>query len=597
MAGTFTWTHNTVRPMGDHRPVTASSRLRHLTGLAFAGCLVAWAPALAAQSPLPSLSGSPLGSYLAARHAGAQRDASAAAQYYRSALRADPRNTELLERTFLAVLADGEVDVAARLAERAAQLDRNGRLARLVLGVRSLKQKHYKSARTNLAKAVQGPITDLAPTLLVAWAQFGAGDWRGAVETIDKLNGPDWYALSKNLHAGLILDLAGRHKEAGKRLQQAHKLDPTMLRTVEAYGSWASRYNKAAALTVFQDFDKLLPRHPLITDAIARIKRGQPVPQIVNSAATGGAEALYGIGASFGRRGGEDLGLLYLQLAIYLAPNHALALLSLADLHENLKKPDQALKIYTRVPKSSPLYRNAAIQRAINLDSLNRTDEAKDQLQKLIAQNGDDREAILALGNILRARKQFAECGEVYAKAVDGITNPQKTDWPVFYFRGVCYERSKQWDKAEADLKKALELFPDQPHVLNYLGYSWVDQGRNLEQGMAMIRKAVEQRPDDGYIVDSLGWAHYRLGNFTEAVKNLERAIEIRPEDPTINDHLGDAYWRVGRELEAKFQWAHARDLKPEPDELAQITKKLKDGLLDAAPPAAQAEKSKKPGG
>jgi Flp pilus assembly protein TadD len=129
--------------------------------------------------------------------------------------------------------------------------------------------------------------------------------------------------------------------------------------------------------------------------------------------------------------------------------------------------------------------------------------------------------------------------------------------------------------------------------VLNYLGYSWVDQGRHLDEGMKMIRKAVEQRPDDGYIVDSLGWAHYRLGEFDDAVKHLERAIEIRPEDPTINDHLGDAYWRVGRRLEARFQWTHARDLKPEPDELAVIEKKLKEGLSNETPPAPQADKSK----
>jgi tetratricopeptide (TPR) repeat protein len=584
-----------IRRMGDHRAVTVSTRLRRLAGAAFAGCVVAWAPAIAAQSQIPPLSGSPLGSYLAARHAGAQRDATAAATYYRSALRADPRDPELLERTFLAVLADGDVEIASRYAERAVNLDRNGRIARLVLGVRSLKQKRYKVARPSLTKAVQGPITDLAPTLLIAWTQFGAGDWRGAVETIDKLGGPEWYSLFKNLHAGLILDLAGRQKEAGKRFQQAHKLDPTMLRVVEAYGSWASRHEKAQAQTVFEEFDKVLPRHPLIIDALARVNRGQPVPQIVNTAAGGGAEVLYGIGSSFGRRGGEDLGLLYLQLSIYLAPNHALALLSLADLYENLKKPDQALKVYAKVPKVSPLYRNAAIQHAVNLDTLERTAEAKEQLEKLIVQRGDDREAILALGNILRARKQFAECADVYAKAIEGIPEPQKSDWTVFYFRGVCRERSKQWDQAEADLKKALELFPDQPHVLNYLGYSWVDQGRHLDEGMAMIRKAVEQRPDDGYIVDSLGWAYYRLGNFDEAVKHLERAIEIRPEDPTINDHLGDAYWRVGRRLEASFQWAHARDLKPEPDELAQIEKKLKEGLTDDLPAAAQADKSKKP--
>jgi len=582
--------------MGDHRPVTVSTRLRRFAGVALAGCILVWAPALAAQSQIPPRLGSPLGSYLAARHAGAQRDSTAAATYYQSALRADPQNAALLERTFLAVLADGNVDVAARLADRAVNLDRNGRLARLVLGVRALKRKHYKTARLNLTKAVQGPITDLAPTLLIAWAQAGVGDWRTAVATIDKLKGPEWYGLFKNLHAGLILDLAGRHRDAGKRLQQAHKTDPTMLPAVEAYGSWASRHDKAKALAIFEDFDKVLPRHPLITDAIARIKRGKMVPQIVDSASSGGGEVLYGIGATFGRRGGQDLGLLYLQMGIYLSPKHALALLSLADLYENLKKPAQALKIYAKVPKNSPLYRNAATQAAIDLDALDRTNEAKEHLEKLIAQRPDDREAILALGNILRARKRFSECGDVYSKVIKEIATPQKSDWAVFYFRGVCYERSKQWDKAEADLKKALALFPDQPHVLNYLGYSWIDQGLHLDEGMAMIRKAVAQRPDDGYIVDSLGWAYYRLGNYEEAVRHLERAVATRPEDPTINDHLGDAYWHVGRRLEAKFQWAHARDLKPESDDLPRILKKIKEGLTDEPPPAAQADKTKKPG-
>ena len=142
------------------------------------------------------------------------------------------------------------------------------------------------------------------------------------------------------------------------------------------------------------------------------------------------------------------------------------------------------------------------------------------------------------------------------------MPQPEKSNWVMFYFRGICYERSHQWPKAEADMKKALELFPDQPLVLNYLGYSWVDQGVHLDEGMDMIRRAVEQRPDDGYIVDSLGWAYFRTGNYDEAVKNLERAVLLKPDDPTINDHLGDAYWRVGRTLEAHFQWSHAEGLQ-----------------------------------
>ena len=167
----------------------------------------------------------------------------------------------------------------------------------------------------------------------------------------------------------------------------------------------------------------------------------------------------------------------------------------------------------------------------------------------------------------------------------------------IYYFRGICYERSKQWPKAEVDMKKALELFPEQPLVLNYLGYSWVDQGINLDEGMRMIQRAVEQRADDGYIVDSLGWAYYRIGNYEQAVKHLEHAIELKPEDPTINDHLGDVYWKIGRRLEARFQWSHARDLKAEPDELVKIEEKLKSGLPDEPSAAAEADRVKKPGG
>ncbi|MGE3148679.1 MAG: tetratricopeptide repeat protein [Pseudorhodoplanes sp.] len=538
------------------------------------------------------------GNYLAARHAGAQRDATAAAAYYRAALRADPRNTELLERAFIAVLADGDIDEAVKLAERVLQTDKTDRIARLVVGVRALKQKQYGTARQNIAQSVRGPVTDLTAALLNAWALHGANDTKGAIESIDRLAGADWYALFKETHAGMILDLAGNKKEAGKRLEKSYKLDSNSLRVIEAYGSYLSRTgSKEEALNVFQTFDKVLPQHPLVISSIDAIKRGDKLPPLVTDAQTGAAELLYGLGASLGRRGGEDLGLVYLQLALYLAPHHPLALLSLADLYEAVKKPQLAIKIYEQVPAKSPLKRNAEIQLALNLDGVDKTDEAKQKLEKLIAENPKDSEAIMALGNIQRSRKQFAECADVYSKGIDLIANPEKANWTIFYFRGICYERSKQWPRAEEDLKKALTLYPDQPHVLNYLGYSWVDQGVNLDEGMKMIRRAVEQRPDDGYIVDSLGWAYYRINDYENATKHLEKAVEIRPDDPTINDHLGDAYWRVGRTLEAQFQWAHARDLKPEPEELVKIEEKLKNGLPEETSSSAAAEKPKKPNG
>src|SRR5581483_8681812 len=582
------------------QPVTSSSLARCIAGSALVAVLAAAPANLAAQatgSVLPS-SSTASGNYLAARHAGQQRDAAAAAAYYRAALKRDPGNSELLDRTFLSFLVDGDVDEAVKYAERVVHVDKNDRVARLVLGVNALKRKQYPVSRRELAQSIRGPITDLTATLLTAWGMYGGNDAKGAVAAIDRLAGPDWYAIFKDLHAGLIYDLSGNQKEAGRRLEQAYKLDASALRVVEAYGSWLSRNRSPKeALAVFETFDKTLPRHHLVVEAMNKLKGGEKLPPLIANAQAGAGEALYGLGASLGRRGGEDLGLVYLQLSLFLVPNHPLALLSLADLYESLKKSDLAIKIYERVPANSPLHRNAAIQMAANLDALDRADEAQKHLEALIKQHPDDMEAIMALGNVLRGHKKFSECADVYSKGVAAVAKPEKSNWVLFYFRGICYERSKQWPKAEADLKKALELYPDQPHVLNYLGYSWIDQGVNLDEGMAMIKKAVQQRPDDGYIVDSLGWAYYRIGNYEEATKQLERAIELKPEDPTINDHLGDAYWRVGRVLEAKFQWAHARDLKPDPEELPKIEEKLKSGLPEETSSQAKAGKKSGDGG
>jgi len=640
-------------------------------------------PALAAEAPSPQelARDTASGSYLAARHAGVERDSTAAAAYYLNVLKSDPRNSDLLSRTFLSVLTDGDIEEAGKLAERLVQLDRNDRIARLVIGVRALKQKQFALARQDFAQSVRGPVTDLTASLLAAWALAGAGDSRGAIDTLDKLAGPDWYAIFKDAHAGLILDVANNEPEAGKRYERAYKADAMALRTVQAYASWLSRNGKTeAARKVLMDFSAAVPNHPLIVkmleelgpadskaatdtapdkDGLSVRSRGESVkqlqtklgipadgvyghrtqlavrefqrrngidvdgmvgprtamklglldrreegarpaggglPRLVDSVQNGGAEALYQVGSSIGRRGGEDLALIYLQLALYLEPNHSMALLSLADLYESLKKPELAIAVYDRITASSPLHRNAEIQIASDLDSLDRTDEAKKRLEQLIAEHPKDNEAIIALANILRGRKDFDACADVYGKAISNIATLEKSNWVLLYFRGICYERSHQWPAAEADLKKALELFPDQPLALNYLGYSWIDQGTNLDEAMNMIRRAVEQRPDDGYIVDSLGWANFRIHNYDEAVKDLERAVELKPEDPTINDHLGDAYWRVGRVLEARFQWSHAKDLKPEPEDLPKIEEKLRAGLPDDTSSAADAVKTKKAG-
>src|ERR1700736_5678328 len=326
------------------------------------------------------------GSYLAARHASVERDASSAAAFYRSALRTDPKNNELLDRAFISSLADGDIEEAVKLADRILTVDKSNRVARLVIGVRDLKAKKYASAQLNINQSIRGPITDLVATLLSSWASYGAGETKAAIASIDKLAGPEWYPIFKDLHSGMILELADKQKDAGTRLEQAYKLDDSALRVVDAYARWTSRNKDAAAAqAIYEAFDKKLARHPLVLEGIRETKAGKRLPPLVDSPQTGAAEALYGIGASLTRRGGEDLAVVYLQLSLYLAPNHSRALLSLADLYESVKKPAMAIKVYERMPASSPLKRNAQIQQATDLDAADRSDEAIKILKSVTA--------------------------------------------------------------------------------------------------------------------------------------------------------------------------------------------------------------------
>jgi tetratricopeptide (TPR) repeat protein len=341
----------------------------------------------------------------------------------------------------------------------------------------------------------------------------------------------------------------------------------------------------------------VLPRHPIVRDAVEQLKSGRTLPPLVATAQEGAAEVLYGLGAAGNTQGDELPAIVYLRLALYLHPEHPLALVTLADVFERLKQLDRANEIFTRIPEQSPVRPTAEIQIGLNLEQMGKGEEAVAQLERLKQRRPDDIEVLMALGNVQRSRKKYPEAAETYSKAIERIGTPNRSHWSLFYYRGSAYERAKEWAKAEADLKKSLELVPDglpsaKGQVLNYLAYSWVDQNINIDEAFAMLKRAVEISPRDGMIIDSLGWAHYRLGHYDEAVKELEKAIELKPGDPVINDHLGDAYWKVGRHLEARFQWQHAKDSSPEPEDLPLIVKKLEHGIEETPKAESALQKS-----
>lgn len=542
-----------------------------------------------AQAPV-QLGGTQSGNYLSALVAGASRDTRAAAAYFREALRADPRNSVLLERAFVASLSNGDMPQAFALAERLVRVDPKNGLAHLALGVRAIKQRQFATARTHLSKGGNTRRGDITAILLTAWTWAGSNDATKALEAADRLNERN-FALFRDFHAALIAEQLRRPQEAQRRMRAAYAADKNTLRLAEAYARLESRQGRQKeALQILREFDKALPRHPVIVDAIERLEKGQVLAPLVDNALEGAGEVLYGLGAAGARQGDELASIIYLRLALHLSPDHGLAIVSLGDLYERIKQGERAIEVYESMPATSPLRSTAELQIGLVLESLERKDEAQKHLEALVARDPNDPDALLALANLQRSRKLFAEAADTYTRALALSEKNGRADWTTYYFRGVSYERSKRWAQAEADFKRALELYPDQPLVLNYLGYSWVDQGINLDEAFRMLRKAVDLRPEDGYIVDSLGWAYYKLGKYEDAVRELERAIELKPADPVINDHLGDAYWKVGRRLEAGFQWNHARDLNPEPEDLPKILRKIEFGLEEGPmKPAAEA--------
>jgi tetratricopeptide (TPR) repeat protein len=552
---------------------------------------------IAVSSPF-AVSASPAGNYLAAVVAGADRDTLAAATFFREVLRSDPRNPELLERSFVAALANGNMADAFSLADRLLKQDPKNNLAHIAAGVRAMKAKQFSTARNELSQGTANSQRDISATLLIAWTYAGAGDEKRALETIDSISDPR-FNVFRDYHAGLVADLFDDAAEAGKRLKSAYDSEKTTLRVVDAYARFIDRHNDPdGAKQAYHDFDALLPHHPLVTAALADLDAGRKLDPLVKSADAGAAEVFYGVGAVDSQANDDLASMIYLRLALYLAPDHGLALVTLADTYERQNQGERAIDIYESVPEKSPLRPNSDIQSALILDTIGHGDEATKRLQDLVATRPQDTDALLALGNLQRSHKQFEEATATYTKVLAHTAADDKSSWTTYYFRGICEERSKHWPDAEADFKKALEISPDQPLVLNYLGYSWVDQGANLDEAFTMLHRAVELRPTDGYVIDSLGWAYYKLGQYQQATRELEKAIDLKPGDPVINDHLGDAYWKVGRKLEAQFQWNHARDSDPDPEDLPRILDKIAHGMDEpaAATPAAETEPVKNGG-
>lgn len=524
------------------------------------------------------------GSYLAGRTATVAHDDDLASGFFKRALKLDANNPVLVERVFMLELADGNISGAEDFAQQVLASNSQHRMARFVEGLRDFRLRRYGEARHNFAIASYTPVGELTGNLLSAWAYAGEGELAAALKQLDRLDSNESFTNFKLIHTAMIADYLGNSIRADAAYAKAFEKAGTSLRVVQAYGNFLQRNGRFdEAKKVYQAFLSS-DDNPLVQAALADAQAHKKPQAFITSAQAGAGEALFSLASAMTDDQNVEVGLLYSRLAFAMSGDKPVVATLLGDIYESLKLPDKAVAAYEQVPQSSPLRINADMEIAVNLQRLEQKDAARARLEAIVAKDPKNYNALVTLGNLHRNNEDFAKAAAAYDQAIALLNPPEKDNWRVFYFDGIAYERQNQWDKAEKQFRRALELSPDEAMVLNYLGYSMVDKKINLQEALGMIKKAVDLKPNDGYIVDSLAWAYYQLGDFDQALVNSERAVDLLPADPTIGEHLGDIYWKVGRRLEAKFQWQHAKDNKPDPDDLKRIENKLANGLPDTPP-------------
>lgn len=555
------------------------------------GAVQARSPKDAPDEPQISDSFSLLGSYLAGVLARKDRDLTVAAEYYRRALMRDPDNKQMLGEAFMMEVSAGDLDGAIELARRLVQVsDADNSYAYLLLGVDALRRGQYDRARVFFSTADSEVIFQLTDSLALVWSDVGAGRVDEALAALSEPHPADRSRYFQRLHIALVADLAGRQAQARENYAAAYQAHPSNRRLLEAYARHAAVHGDTELLEEILAPFQSAEDPDAVLGGLAERLMAQTDPQfLVTAPQQGLAEVLFGLAGVLAGES-EPAARIYLRLALMLNPAFDSAYYLLGELETSAKRLEASLNAYQGVRPSSPYYLDARIRAAFLLNALERADEGIGLLTALIGQYPEAPRLLQAIGNILRDQKNFEQAAEFYSQAIEMIGEPSTEHWIYYYARGICYERIKQWAKAEPDFKKALELNPGQASVMNYLGYSWVDQNLHLEEAMDLIRDAVDREPNNGYYVDSLGWAHYKLGEYDKAVEQLERAVELRPEDPVLNDHLGDAYWQVGRKREARFQWSYALSLEPEPEDEAKIRDKIANGLEESNRKAALKE-------
>ncbi|MHA7829146.1 MAG: tetratricopeptide repeat protein [Roseovarius sp.] len=546
-------------------------------------CALITAALLPVTAP-PVMADEAIGAYLSARQARYENDFSAAAEYFTKALTEDPSNPFILENAVFAHMALGQFDQALPIARKMEGDDLQSQIAHITLIQNEAQNEDYDALLDRIEdNRGVGPLAD---GLIAAWAHLGKGDMSTALDHFDEVADQRGLRSFGLYHKALALGSVGDFESADDIF--AGDEDGPLQSTRSGTMAWAEvlsqleRNDDAVALideVFIADLD------PEVAQLRERLTAGEQVPfSRIQTARDGLAEVFFSLGRALMSDSGEEYTLLYARVAEQLNPAHVDAILMSAELLESLGRYELATDTYRRVPRDNPSFHAAELGRAESLRRAGKTDAAIEVLKQLAETHPDLPSVHVASGDLNRQLENYGAAVASYNRALEIFSANEADQWFVHYARAISYERLDQWDKAEADFRRALELNPGQPQVLNYLGYSLVEHQIKLDEALEMIEQAVAAQPESGYIVDSLGWALYRLDRYDEAIGHMERAAELMPVDPVVNDHLGDVLWAVGRKTEATFHWKRALSLidpeRPSPDiDPERIRRKLEVGL------------------
>ena len=534
------------------------------------------------------------GAYLAGRIAHQRKNFNTAADYYIQALNQDPDNQNLRSQIYVILASRGRIEEAARYAKESLKKGDKNNITYIIIAVEDMKQGNYAQTLQTINK-LDGPIyKEFINPLIKAWAYAGKNQPDKALKELSIISKEPSFRALYNFHAGMINDYFDRTDAARRHYEvivneESLEMSFRALQIITNFYIRSGQQDKAVALVNKYSDDKLMV--DMLNKLANNVRRATPAEtkKIITTPQLGLSEALFSIAATL-RQGpsGVDIAHIFICLSIYSNQNYDLAKLLLADILENREMYAEANDVYNEIPEESVAYYSAQIKKANNYVSLQDYKNAEILLKSLALESPGNYQVLLDLGDVLRLQNKPREAIRYYEEALGKLPDGASQQWVLYYALGISYENNKQWDKAEENLLKALEISPNNYPIQNYLGYSWLKQGKNVEKAFGMVVDAYNQYPTDGHITDSLGWAFYEIGMYNQAIKYLEKAAELEPANALINDHLGNAYWLGGRRNEARFQWNHALTLPDDSGEVirSNVEKKIIHGVKGHRPHA-----------